>query len=89
MSPPTWLRLPARLVPHHHLHARCPPIHTGFTIGSSLSWGPACKRAYVKTNIDVGYDFKVLGTTLYSDKETLFEQERRAEQDGCPDLPEE
>lgn len=62
-----------------------PYIHTGFTIGSSLSWGPVCKRAYAKTTVDVGYDFKVLGVSLHSDKETLFEKERRAEQDGCPD----
>lgn len=66
-----------------------PYLHTGFTIGSSLTWGPVCKRAYVRTNVDAGYDFKVLGVTLHSDKTSLFEQQRRAEQDGCPDLPDE
>lgn len=64
-----------------------PYIHTGFTIGSNLSWGPVCKRAYVRTNVDAGYDFKILGTNLYSKKKPLFKQERRADQDGCPELP--
>ncbi|MEO6988605.1 MAG: hypothetical protein ABI239_08150 [Aquihabitans sp.] len=61
-----------------------PYLHTGFTIGSSLSWGPVCKRAYVKTVMETGYDFKVLGVSLFSDDHTLFEQKREGAGDSCP-----
>lgn len=62
-----------------------PYIHTGMVVGSSLSWGPVCKRAYVRLVVEAGYDFKVLGTTLTSDKIVLAENERRTAQEGCPD----
>jgi hypothetical protein len=61
-----------------------PYVHTGMILGSSLTWGPVCKRGYVKLVVEAGYDFKVLGATLSSDKTTLAERERTAAGDNCP-----
>ncbi|MGR3809656.1 hypothetical protein [Jiulongibacter sp. NS-SX5] len=58
-------------------------IHTGFTTGSSLEWGPLCKKGYVKMVVEGGYELKVLGQTLAKDKETFAEQRKEAAQDGC------
>ena len=59
-------------------------VHTGFTTGSKLSWGPLCKSGYVKMVVEGGYELKVLGQTLAAEKKTFVEQERKTQSDGCP-----
>ncbi|WP_131458175.1 hypothetical protein [Jiulongibacter sediminis] len=59
-------------------------IHTGFTTGSSLQWGPVCKKGYVKMVVEGGYELKVLGQTLAAQKETFAERNKEVKQDGCP-----
>lgn len=58
-------------------------IHTGFTTGSSLNWGPLCKKGYVKMVVEGGYELKVLGQTLAKDKQVFAEKKREAKGDGC------
>lgn len=58
-------------------------IHTGFTTGSSLNWGPVCKKGYVKMVVEGGYELKVLGHTLAKNKKVFAERERVAKGDGC------
>ena len=59
-------------------------VHTGFTTGSSLSWGPVCKKGYVKMVVEGGYELKVLGQTLAGDKKTFVERSKDVKSDGCP-----
>lgn len=58
-------------------------IHTGFTTGSSLKWGPLCKSGYVKMVVEGGYELKVLGQTLAKKKEVFAERKREAKGEGC------
>lgn len=70
-----------------------PYVRPGFVMGTSLTWGgpaagfPAsslCKEAYVRTEVEIGYDFKVLGTSLKSHKEKLYEDKRETQSENCP-----
>lgn len=70
-----------------------PSLHTGAVIGSNLRWGgpaagfPAsslCKSGYVRIEVVAGYDLKILGRTLASDKKTLYENRKDGRSDGCP-----
>ncbi len=58
-------------------------IHTGFTTGSSLKWGPLCKSGYVKMVVEGGYELKVLGQTLAKKKEVFAERKKEAKGEGC------
>lgn len=58
-------------------------IHTGFTTGSSLNWGPLCKSGYVKMVVEGGYQLKVLGQTIVEKKKTFAERKREAKSEGC------
>lgn len=60
-----------------------PYVHAGVTIGSSLTWGPVCKRSYVRFVVQAGYDLAVLGVSLGSEKVTLYEDQKRAKGDSC------
>lgn len=62
-----------------------PYIHTGFTIGSRLTWGPLCKQGYVKMVVQAGYDLETFGVTLASDQTTLYEDQNVAKGDSCGD----
>lgn len=59
-------------------------VHTGFTTGSSLNWGPLCKKGYVKMVVEGGYELKVLGQTLAEQKKVFVERQKEAKGDGCP-----
>jgi hypothetical protein len=59
-------------------------IHTGFTSGSSLQWGPVCKKGYVKMVVEGGYELKVLGQTLAAEKKTFAEKSKEVKGDQCP-----
>lgn len=70
-----------------------PYIRPGFVLGSSLTWGdpaagfPAssiCKKAYVRTEVAIGYDLKVLGRSLSSGEENLYEDRKDTQGDSCP-----
>src|SRR5690625_1970700 len=70
-----------------------PYIRPGFLLGSSLTWGdpaagfPAssiCKEAYVRTEVAIGYDLKVLGRTLSSGEENLYEDRKDTRGESCP-----
>lgn len=70
-----------------------PSLHTGAVIGSNLRWGgpaagfPAsslCKSGYVRIEVVAGYDLKILGRTLASDKYPLYENRKDGRSDGCP-----
>ncbi len=58
-------------------------IHTGFTTGSSLSWGPVCKSGYVKMVVEGGYELKVLGQTIAEKKKVFAESKREAKGENC------
>lgn len=58
-------------------------IHTGFTTGSSLQWGPLCKSGYVKMVVEGGYELKVLGQTIAENKKVFAERRRDAKGDAC------
>lgn len=58
-------------------------IHTGFTTGSSLIWGPVCKQGYVKMIVEGGYELKVLGQTLAEKKHVFAEKKREAKGENC------
>lgn len=58
-------------------------IHTGFTTGSSLNWGPLCKSGYVKMVVQGGYELKVLGQTLAKKTHVFAEEQREAKSEGC------
>ena len=58
-------------------------LHTGFIIGSSLTFGPICKAGYTKLVVEGGYGIEVLGVTLVSDKATFAEREKRVSQNNC------
>ena len=73
-----------------------PSLHWGAVIGSSLHWGgpaagfPAssvCKEAYVRMEVNGGYDITVLGQDLASETfdPPLYTDERRTTGDSCPD----
>lgn len=71
-----------------------PNIHAGAVIGSRLEWGgpaagfPAsslCKSAYVRMEVAGGYDLKILGHTLAEEKFSLYADEKRTQQDNCPE----
>lgn len=63
-----------------------PYFRPGAVIGSSLSWGPLCKRGYVKLNLGVGVELKVLGHEHKLYEKMLHESEKRAAGEGCPPL---
>jgi len=58
-------------------------LHTGFIIGTSLTFGPICKAGYTKLVVEGGYGIEVLGVTLVSDKATFAEREKRVSQNDC------
>jgi hypothetical protein len=58
-------------------------IHTGFTMGSTLTWGPLCKKGYVKLLVEGGYKLSVLGKELYNEKKTFAEKQKEAKGEGC------
>lgn len=58
-------------------------VHTGFTMGSSLIWGPLCKSGYVKAVVEGGYELKVLGQTIAADKKVFAEKSKEAKSDNC------
>lgn len=59
-------------------------VHTAFTAGSSLYWGPVCKRGYSKTAIEGGYGLKVLGLELIqSATKTFVESKKEAKGENC------
>lgn len=58
-------------------------VHTGFTTGSSLQWGPICKSGYVKMIVEGGYELKVLGQTLAKKNYVFAEKKREAKGENC------
>ena len=58
-------------------------LHTGFIIGSSITFSPICKAGYTKLVVEGGYGIEVLGVTLVSDKATFAEREKRVSQNDC------
>lgn len=58
-------------------------MHTGFTTGSSLNWGPLCKSGYVKMVVEGGYELKVLGQTLAKKTQVFAEKKKEAKSEGC------
>lgn len=58
-------------------------VHTGFTTGSKLTWGPLCKSGYVKMVVEGGYALKVLGQTVSESKKVFAESNKEAKGDNC------
>ncbi|UBM59638.1 hypothetical protein LAG90_03100 [Marinilongibacter aquaticus] len=58
-------------------------VHSGFTAGSSLYWGPICKSGYAKLLVEGGYELKLLGVELAKGKKTFAELERVAKGENC------
>ncbi len=59
-------------------------VHTGFTLQSSLRFGPVCKVGIAGLVVQGGYKLEIMGVELLSDQETFASEERRVESDGCP-----
>lgn len=53
-------------------------MHVGYTTGSRLQWGPLCKSGYSKVVVEGGYKLAALGQTLFDEKKTFKEMEKRA-----------
>ncbi|NBD95182.1 MAG: hypothetical protein GVY11_01735 [Gammaproteobacteria bacterium] len=60
-------------------------VHTGFTIQSSLRFGPICKVGIAGLVVQGGYTLSIMGQELASAEETFAEEEQRVESDGCPE----
>jgi len=58
-------------------------VHTGFTLQSSLRFGPVCKVGIAGLVVQGGYKLEIMGVELLSAQETFAEEERRVESDGC------
>lgn len=58
-------------------------IQPGILLGTSLTWGPVCKTAYIRGELQGGYDFTLLGVKLAGDKTTLWDQRRDTKGDSC------
>ena len=59
-------------------------LHTGFTLQSSLRFGPICKVGIAGLVVQGGYKLEILGVELLSDQETFASEQRREESEGCP-----
>jgi len=59
-------------------------VHTGFTLQSSLRFGPICKVGIAGLVVQGGYQLEIMGVELLSEQATFAEEERRVESDGCP-----
>lgn len=59
-------------------------VHTGFTLQSSLRFGPICKVGIAGLVVQGGYKLEILGVELLSEQETFASEERREESEGCP-----
>ena len=51
-------------------------VHTGFTAGSELQWGPVCKSGYAKMVVQGGYNFGFVGLSQIELKKTFVEREK-------------
>jgi hypothetical protein len=58
-------------------------VHTGFTLQSSLRFGPICKVGIAGLVVQGGYKLEIMGVELLSAQETFAEEERRVESEGC------
>lgn len=58
-------------------------LHTGFILGTSITFGPICKAGYARLVVEGGYQVSILGVTLTEGKETFAERERRVSQNDC------
>jgi hypothetical protein len=58
-------------------------LHTGFILGANLAWGPVCKSGYVRIVVEGGYEIKIIGIPVASDKTTFAQRERRFPENGC------
>lgn len=56
-------------------------IHTGFTTGATLQWGPVCKSGYAKMTVEGGYNFGFLGLPTIELKKNFVEREKRIDCD--------
>lgn len=56
-------------------------VHIGYTTGSSLTWGPLCKKGYSKMLIAGGYALNVLGIKVLEGQKDFFEKVKRAGDD--------
>jgi len=54
-------------------------IHTGFTAGTALSWGPVCKSGYAKMVVEGGYNFGFIGLSQIELKKTFVERQRKVD----------
>jgi hypothetical protein len=57
-------------------------VYVGYLIGSSMEWGPLCKRGYSKVILEGGYKLEALGVSLMNEKVTFVEKVKRANS-GC------
>ena len=59
--------------------------HSGYIVGSRLTFGPICKSGYARLVVEGGYGIEFLGVELASGKQTFAERERRTSQNNCAD----
>ncbi|MFW5973405.1 MAG: hypothetical protein ACOCTG_05370 [Bacteroidota bacterium] len=62
-----------------------PYILAGYTVGTKLTWGPACKEGYVRMSIQGGCDLKFFDKDIELLDAVIWQQERKGKTDGCPD----
>ncbi|MBB6087032.1 hypothetical protein [Wenzhouxiangella marina] len=59
-------------------------VHTGFTLQSSLRFGPICKVGIAGLVVQGGYQLEIMGVEIFSEQATFAQEERRVESEGCP-----
>ncbi len=59
-----------------------PELLTGFVIGSQLTWGPICKKGYVRMDVKGGASLKVLGFETKLVDKLLFQERKESECGG-------
>lgn len=57
-------------------------FYVGYLMGSSLEWGPLCKRGYSKVVVEGGYKLEAFGIGLVNERITFVEKDKRANS-GC------
>ncbi|MEO7125881.1 MAG: hypothetical protein ABI382_03280, partial [Nakamurella sp.] len=60
-----------------------PFVQPAVLLGTSLTWGPVCKKAYVRAEIGYGYDFKILGVSLSKHDGKIEGERKDAKGDSC------
>lgn len=60
-----------------------PSLQPAIYLGTSLTWGPVCKTAYIRAELLLGYELKAFGVSFANGGETLWEDRKDVKGDSC------